>query len=138
MSDCPCSPSSTSLVASTRMSILGCTCSPFEFGAVSRSLRFDSGVVETSDDNELDEGGVVENVVIEIDEGTEPLQSGAETVANWSSIFPQVTLSVLMREWRVVAGSGVVTLLAVACHVFSPGLKKKNPEKVNSLYTSHI
>jgi len=86
----------------------------------------------------LDEGGVVENVVIEIDEGTEPLQSGADTVANWSSIFPQVTLSVLIREWRVVAGSGVVTLLAVACHVFSPGLKKNESRKVNSLYTSHI
>lgn len=121
MSDCPCSPSSTSLVASTRMSILGSTCSLFEFGAVSRSLRFDSGVVETSDDNELDEGGVVENVVVEIDEWTEPLESGAKTVASWSSTFPQVTLSVLIREWRVVAGSGVVTLLTVACHVFSPG-----------------
>lgn len=64
------------------MSILGWACSSLEFGSVSRSLRFDSGVVETSDENELDEGGVVENVVVEVDEGTEPLESGAGTVAN--------------------------------------------------------
>lgn len=64
------------------MNTLGWTCSSFEFDAVSRSLRCDSGVVETSDDKELDEGGVVENVAVEVNEGTEPLESGAETVAS--------------------------------------------------------